>query len=303
MRYHGRSPKCPACLQRIGVFVVLAAVAACRPSGGTHAGPPVTRGPVSDSMAQFASISSRTADSASVRAQPNCNVPLTGLLHTSGPDRRWLVPWSAIEAHVATLDVEAERGETNHVLRPLEKNDTVRASIASIKGTETLSEEESLQALRCGRIIARVISDGDHQPTEIAEGTNYLVIALTQPMTVANPKWVFVILNRSKNYRASLNTFKFTPHVTGYATPVFTGSGRTVRAVTRMRPLSAAAEGCLARGWKACFIDAPHESRDGDGGSSGIGGMFLIQGGSQPWVPCPLYGCCCGGDACHTAFQ
>lgn len=263
---------------------------------------------VTDSMAQFASISSVTFDSAKSREQPNCRAPLTGLLHSVRDSRRWHVAWPRVLAHIAQLRVEEDSGEKNHVLQPVTmtaSGDTVKASIASIKGTEVMSEAESLEALRCGRVIARIISNGDHPATEIKEGTNYLVIALTQPMTAANPQWIFVIINRSKNYRASLDKFEYTPHYS-YDTPPLSAVGSAIRGAMPQKALSVKATDCLARGFKACFIDGVHPvapQRSPGGASDGLGnsGRVRFQIQSQPWVPCPLYGCCCGGDACHDS--
>lgn len=251
-----------------------------------------------------------------------CSEPLTGLLRKRG--RLWDVTWQEITAHLQTLAFEASRGESGHVLQPvtMDGGAQVTASIASVAGTELMTEAESLHALHCGRVIARIISTGDHPATEIRRGTNYLVIARTNPPESIRSAWVFVILNPEADYRASLDKFTYTPHVTGYGSPTFTGRGRQIREtahrdniIPRVRgarphiaprtavtgtPLSPAAQGCLERGFKACFVDQHSiEPANGASGIRSIGRYLRLQSISQPWVPCPLFGCCCGGDACH----
>jgi hypothetical protein len=214
-----------------------------------------------------------------------------------------VVSWDFVDGHLSTLIVEEAQGEKNHLLQPLEGSARVRASIASIAGTATLTTTEAIQAMECGRVIARIISDGDHDETRIKKGTNWLV--LWRELPLATGAWVFVIINPERNTRERLNAFKYTPHYADEADPapvVLTPGEETIRRSTPMLRLSAAAKDCRSRKLKACFIDPPHDSRDGNGTFPGLGGMFLMQGGSQPWVPCPLYGCCCGGNACHTGL-
>lgn len=273
-------------------------------------------------LAGIAAARQVVADSARQVRNPACSEPLTGLLKRRGGG--WKVTWEEINAHLQTLTFETNRGETGHVLQPVTMDgaNPVTASIASVAGTEQMNEAQSLHALRCGRVIARIISTGDHRPTEIRRGANYLVIARTNPPEGIYSAWVFVILNPDADYRASLDKFTYTPHVTGYGSPTFIGRGRQIREmahrdniVPRVRggrshvaahtpvtgtPLSPNAQGCLERGFKACFIDQLNvEPASGASGTRSIGRYIRLQSISQPWVPCPLFGCCCGGDACH----
>lgn len=321
---------------RTMVMVLVAAQYACV-GGGTGSSPTGmtgTRGTagaargdsaaIADDSILMAIASSQQVVADSVRQVRNraCDEPLTGLLRKRG--RLWEVTWQEINAHLQTLTFEASRGESGHVLQPvtMDGGAQVTASIASVAGTEQMSEVESLHALNCGRVIARIISTGDHPAMEVRRGTNYLVIARTNPPESIRSAWVFVILNPEADYRASLDKFTYTPHVTGYGSPVFTGRGRQIREtahrdniIPRVRgrrpyiaaptpvtgtPLSPAAQGCLERGFKACFIDQHRvEPANGAGGLRAIGKYLRLQSISQPWVPCPLFGCCCGGDACH----
>lgn len=210
--------------------------------------------------------------------------------------------------HLQTLTIDADSGEKDHVLEPVVISRTrrvaLKASIAPVRGTETMTAPEALRALRCGKVIARVTSDGHHPQTKFAEGINYLVVSLN--LEDIHPKWVFVVLNEKHDYRRSLPRFKYTPHYESSASPTMTPEAAAIRSQFRQRALAAAALSCKQRGWKACFIDGDVSDTNADGmpggayhglGTSGLPLLRLRM--SQPWVPCPLYGCCCGGDACH----
>lgn len=307
----------PLWLSRVApALLVVGVIGGCtRSSGGPETAVPTrdpARAAVTDtpprgfSMEEAATISSVTLDSSLSRPVAGCDVPLTGLLHRA-PGGGWAVPWDAIRNHLATLTIDADSGEKDHVLVPAvisrRTRIAVTASIAPIRGTETMSSAESLRALRCGKVIARVTSAGHHLPMKYAEGVNYLVVSLN--MQDIHPKWVFVVLNEKYDYRRSLPRFKYTPHYESSASPVMTAEAAAIRSQFRQRALSAAALSCKQRGWKACFIDG--DVSDLEMGMNGGAYHGLGTAGwpaprllmSQPWVPCPLYGCCCGGDACH----
>jgi len=228
-------------------------------------------------------------DSVGAEMRPECKVPLTGLLQKDGD--HWTVPWDAIRAHLATLTVEEARGEKNHVLLPATAT-KITASIAGVEGTSKLDPLESMRALQCGRVIARIISDGDHAPTQIYRDTNWLVIARERPVAALGSKWIFVTLNPGHDKRESLPSFKYTPHYA--AAPEWYGV---------VKPLSKAARDCQKRGLNACFVDPlPTTQASIFGSILDFLGLetFRVTGGSEPWVSCPAYGCCCGGTKCHT---
>ena len=243
-----------------------------------------------------------TADSAKVVVQRDCQPPLQAAMVRTATG--WVVSWDVINAHVATLPIEPH-GEPNHVLLPqVPGARPVHASIASIVGTETLSETLSLRALLCGRVIARIIADGDHPPTKILRDTNWLILAKEQPVLDPSKRWIFIIVNTTQKQRASLPLFKYTPHYATNNAPWYSPSVYAFRQALGEKAISPKAHDCLARGFKACFIDAL-ETETGDD----HGGMFarlpsfsgaLVTEMSEPWVSCPLYGCCCGGTGCHS---
>lgn len=258
-------------------------------------------------MEEIATISSVTLDSSLSPAVAGCAVQLTGLLHrTAGGG--WAVPWDAIRNHLETLAIDADSGEKDHVLLPAvisyKTRRAVTASIAPIRGTETMNPSEMVTALRCGKVIARVTSAGHHHPTMYAEGVNYLVVSLNM-LDPSHPKWVFVVLNEKHDYRRSLPRFKYTPHYESSDSPIMPPEAVAIRSQFQQRALSPSALSCKQRGWKACFIDgdlSAMEMGTSGGAYHGLGTSgwpVLPIRTSQPWVPCPLYGCCCGGDACH----
>jgi hypothetical protein len=247
-------------------------------------------------------VSPYTADSATVVVQRNCRPPLQAAMVRNATG--WVVSWAEINAHVATLPIEPH-GENNHLLLPqVPGAPPVHASIASIVGTETLTEDQSLRAMLCGRVIARIISDGDHPPTNILKGANYLILAREQPPLDPNKKWIFIIVNTDQQRRASLPRFTYTPHYATNNAPWFSTKVYAFRQALRERPISPKAQDCLARGFKACFIDATQaETHDEHGGlflglASFPAGVFQTEI-SEAWVSCPLYGCCCDGTGCH----
>jgi hypothetical protein len=332
MRSRGGSVGWRTVFRTAGLFVVLGAVAVCSgstttttttatavpgmPASATDFPEAPESDSVSDFMASTATANSRPADSAKSRRDPGCKEPLTGLLHTRGEERRWVVPWNEVLAHLATLRVQADSGEKGHVMlpeRPGRNRQPVRADIAPIEGTETMTEAQAMEALKCGRAIARIRSYGNHRPSQLLDGENWLIISMVNRGT-NNAQWVFVVLNRRQNYRGSLETFKYTPHATGYTTPKFSAAGMMARRALnpldkdfskagKEKVLSSRAKDCFSRGFKACFIDTDDTQSQGGGGMyHGLGTsgrLYFPPGVSQPWVPCPMYGCCCGGDACH----
>ena len=320
-----------------GAVVVLALMVlhACGGSRGTtmqstsNTDPAVALASRDPALIAIARSQQRVADSASQspRSAAECREPLTGLMGRKG-DGSWVVPWDRINGHISAITFEADLGERNHILHPVivRGADTAKADIASAAGTEKMNESQSLHALKCGRVIARITATADHDELHFKRGLNYLVISRTDPPENINSAWIFVIINPEANHRYSLDKFTYTPHVTGYESPVFVGQGRLVRETAQrdmIRPrfagesprvaarssvtgnhLSAKADNCRARGFKACFIDQLHVEQARPAGSSGLRALlrrFRSHSVSQPWVPCPLFGCCCGGDACHDA--
>ena len=246
-------------------------------------------------------VSPYTADSAAVTVQKNCRIPLQAAMVRDS--NGWYLSWEAIRAHVAMLPLNPH-GEDNHLLLPQEPGARpVHASIRSIVGTETLTEEQSLRALLCGRVIARIESDGDHTPTKIRRGKNYLILARQQPVLNPRSKWIFIIVNPERQYRDTLPKFTYTPHYASNNAPWFSPKVYAFRHALGEKPISPKAQDCLARGFKACFIDVP-ESESHDGPFFAFPGFAARASQSElseAWVSCPLYGCCCDGMGCHSS--
>lgn len=284
--------------RRAGIVALLALGVSCT-NPGTGARAPMPMAAAGDSFPSGSS--SYTADSAKVVVQRRCRPALQAAMVRNGND--WVLSWEALEAHVATLQLEPH-GENDHLLLPQVGDQKVLASIRSIAGTETLTEAQSLYAMLCGRVIARIISDGDHMPTKILKGTNYLILAREQPTLDPASRWIFIIVNTTQHRRASLERFTYTPHYATNNAPWFSPSVYNFRQALGERAISAKAHDCLAQGFKACFIDAQEGGADEDHGGLFVGWSRVFGLGttalSEPWVSCPLYGCCCGGTGCHT---
>ena len=116
-------------------------------------------------------------------------------------------------------------------------------------------------------------------------------------------KWSFAVINASQNYRAALGHFKYTAHYVSNGDPMFSPAARVVRGKPSSIQVSAAAMDRYARGLTACFIDPAPTVKVSGPSDPALGTPSTVKqtgDGSQPWVMCPLYGCCCGGDECHT---
>src|SRR5688572_12143864 len=99
----------------------------------------------------------------------SCRIDLTKVLQ-KGPTGDWVVSWKDIDQHVGAL--KYVQGERSHRMRPSAGSNVV-ASIDAIKGTENLDADWIRGALRCGRVIMRIESDGDHK--KLKQGMNHLV--------------------------------------------------------------------------------------------------------------------------------
>jgi len=233
--------------------------------------------------------------------QKRCRVPLEAAMvrDSSG----WVLSWEAFNAHAAALRINPH-GEDKHLLLPHSPGaPEVHASIRSIVGTETLTEMQSLQALLCGRVIAKIVSDGDHKETKILKGTNYLILGREQPVLNPRSKWIFIIVNPDQQHRDILPRFTYTPHYATNNAPFYSHGVYEFRQALGEKPISPRAKDCLAKGFKACFIDVP-ESEASDGpffGFSGLPPRASESALSEAWVSCPLYGCCCDGMGCHSS--
>jgi hypothetical protein len=103
-------------------------------------------------------------------------------------------------------------------------------------------------------------------------------------------------------------TDQITSHSDGWSAGSMIGGGGgtfTLAEITQYQTsaLSGAVLTCQKNNWKACFID----SKDAQIKTIPLPGpMFPLNetkqggGGSEPWISCLLYGCCCGGSKCHT---
>jgi hypothetical protein len=237
-----------------------------------------------------------TTTTAAPVGQGPCPIDYTRVLSKTGT--AWTLSWTEIRTHLSTVTFVP--GQQGHVLKPT-GSQPVRASIASNSVTPTMLEAQAVNALRCGHVLARIVSTGNHTASKIRADTNFLIIWRAPP-TAANGQFRFVIINPKHDTRETLPTFKYTPHVT--AAPV-SAVAQTIRsAAGPTRPLSSEALSCEAQGWKSCFVvgGAPYTKTGGGGLYHGLGssGLAMPPGVSQPWVPCPLYGCCCGGEECHS---
>ena len=287
-------------LSRVGRVALIAVAASCGTRTATSRPSPFL---ANIDTTGVDDVSPYTADSARVTVQKNCRPALEAAMVRNS--NGWVVSWEAINAHVAKLRLNPH-GEDNHLLLPqVPGTPPVHASIRSIVGTETLNEEQSLRALLCGRVIAKIVSDGDHTPTKILKGTNYLILAKEQPVLDPSKRWIFIIINTDQQRRASLPRFKYTPHYATNNAPFYSDSVYAFRRLLGEKPISPKAQDCLARGFKACFIDAVDPAAETNDGPFFAFPGFPARASqsqiSEAWVSCPLYGCCCDGMACHSS--
>src|ERR1051325_420703 len=109
-----------------------------------------------------------------------CSGPLLSRILERNASGGWSIDGESLQNHLSTLEFDEANGETDHKLRPV-KGNPVKASIFVNKRTRELRGKESSRAVECGYVIGRIDSDGDHDPTKIRTGTNYLIAWSTGP--------------------------------------------------------------------------------------------------------------------------
>lgn len=151
--------------------------------------------------------------------------------------------------------------------------------------------------------VAKIQSSGDFAPLSLAAGENYFVV--WYEISGGTETWHGAVLNpRGRNEIP----FTFEEHWQGNA------PGNPDDALDPPDEMSGAVTECWKDGnptRRACFVDSRTEWKKagapppGQGGAgplgvgAGLPGLQLF-GGSQPWVSCAQYGCCCGGTNCHS---
>lgn len=141
--------------------------------------------------------------------------------------------------------------------------------------------------------VAKIQSTADFAPLHLSGASdNYFVVW----HDVKADTWHGAILNR--NARTVLTDFTFEKHWQGGGQPTDQDAENTAPPTElpqRFKDCWNADRGTR----RACFAEAPAEHAPTPGMGFGLGMFPLRQGGSQPWVSCAQYGCCCGGTSCH----
>jgi hypothetical protein len=187
----------------------------------------------------------------------------------------WKVPWNMVQGYASTLNLQFQRGERDHLLRPT-GHSYVRANIFPYENTGNLC----MEAFDRGVIVAKIIAiEGSYPRLGLARGDNYYVVYRKEG------HWNPLVINASG--RTALNSFVYKNH-----TGVTNGFKNTA--------LSPAAYHCAIELHRsACFVDSQSSQTWGGGGLLYIRFFGRRDGESQPWAACPAFGCCCGGLNCH----
>lgn len=196
-------------------------------------------------------------------------------------------PWEDLvkEAEAAGFDT---RGEYEH---PLVKNDgspgNAKASIHRVNKSgsrkATCFDDKPI-------VVAKINSSGGFADLSLAAGDNYFVVwhNTAEDEAVA---WHGAMLNATS--RTPI-TFKYEEHWKKVTKPGNPDDETTPPA--ELAPQFDACWNSATPTRRACFAEAIATTPTG----SGMGlGLWLRQAGSEPWVSCSQYGCCCGGTACH----
>lgn len=206
--------------------------------------------------------------------------PATTLLKKQ--DGSWVVPWGTIRTFIARHTFDTGTGEPNHKLKP---SGRVTASIAPVKDIWTRPVDE----LAPGRFLARIRSSGDHDELGLVRGVNYLFVWGSPAAQTGH----LLVLSEQRRTEIALN---YTPH--GDISRRQAQEAVDARTRQPTWTLSISALTCIAKGYKACFVDSQDEQITS--GAGAMLGLSEAQGGnSQPWVACVTFGCCCGGTQCH----
>ncbi|HEV8149943.1 MAG TPA: hypothetical protein VGP61_07130 [Gemmatimonadales bacterium] len=198
------------------------------------------------------------------------------------------VSWVSIDNYAQTLSWAQNLGETNHVMRPIEHGDTVRASIYPVANAGNMCPS----AFGRGIIVARIESKKDFLPLGIkGGGVNYYFVYRV------GSEFRSAVLNQVA--RKEIQNSRYKVH-----TPA------TVAQDEKKGTFWPGAYECaVILKLKACFVDSPRqhiETASLSRSPFGLGMLlfrlkFFLQGGggTQPWASCPASGCCCGGTNCH----
>ena len=198
----------------------------------------------------------------------------------------YVISWAEISVYIRQYSFDNPTGERNHKLVPT-FGDSVRASIFPVANVWTVPTTGELFGR--GHIVARIVSTGNFPALGLIQGPENYLFVWQSGRTVR-----MVVLNAER--RSELK-FHYAAHG-----DVLANEAPAIIAGQKPNPgkLSNAALECIAKGYKACFVDS-QDHQIVDARASGMFQLASFQGGggSQPWVSCVLLGCCCGGTNCH----
>lgn len=214
--------------------------------------------------------------------------------------------WATLDKEAAAFSYDGAQGEPDHLLWVGGAPSKAKATIDPVsKGSTRKASCFDQRAV----VVAKITADADFSSLEpdekgmsLTQGVNYFVVWMD-----AGSDWHGATVNQKE--RIEVKPFKYEEHWRGNkppdpddpAVPLPDEVSKSVKECWKGGPGS-------GRKW-ACFVDeqdiwirTPPPPPTPAPGPLGIGvGLGGMQGGgSQPWVSCAQYGCCCGGTKCHS---
>ena len=202
-------------------------------------------------------------------------------------------------------------GEKDHPLLPLQMAaaSTPIALPPTSEDTASIAPRHNIwwdarSDMGAGRVMARVTSRHGYAGMGLIEGANYLIVwggYAGSPLEMAMLNNLRVTRITNPDFREHGPVMVPRYHYVDGDPPVPTsGEDLQTALANQSGHLSPSALKCRMSGLKACFVDSKDVQRANPTPGLGIGFGIFQGGGSQPWVACSKYGCCCGGQQCHS---